>query len=119
MVIGQALVSMNSRLVAKGDSSPGPRAMSKKSYQKAIGDPLKKFRQPPARQECPPQLRKHLEQMMEEDHRSGKPLRAAVITASNGVPDKWFFEKARALGYKFEDEFKFWTAQRALLWINK
>jgi len=95
--------------------------MAKKPYRpKLIGDPLKKFKQPSKVQECHPQLRKHMEQMMEEDHRSHKPLRSAIVTSSrSGLPDKWSFEKARQLGYKFDDEKEFWEAQCRALRADK
>jgi hypothetical protein len=86
--------------------------MSKKNRPRVIGDPLRKFKQPHKKNECPPAMRKMLEEMMELDHREGRPLRAALTTSSkSGMPDKWFFEKARALGYKFDNEFEFWSDQ--------
>lgn len=45
-----------------------------------------------------------LEQIMAEDHESGRPLRAAVVIskARGGMPAPGFFDKARELGLDFE-----------------
>ena len=45
-----------------------------------------------------------LEEMMAEDHRSGRPFQAAVVIskARNGLPAPGFFEKASQLGLNFE-----------------
>ena len=45
-----------------------------------------------------------LEQLMAEDHQSGRPLRAAVVVskARGGLPAPGFFDKAKELGLDFE-----------------
>ena len=45
-----------------------------------------------------------LEEMMAEDHRSGRPFRAAVVISKtrNGMPAPGFFKKAHQLGLKFK-----------------
>ena len=45
-----------------------------------------------------------LEQIMAEDHQSGRPFRAAVVIskARGGLPAPGFFEKAKELGLDFE-----------------
>ena len=45
-----------------------------------------------------------LEQIMTEDHQSGRPFRAAVVIskARGGLPAPGFFEKAKELGLDFE-----------------
>ena len=55
-----------------------------------------------------------LEEMMVEDYRNGRPLRAAVVIskAGGGLPARGFFEKAEELGLKFE------TADRARHYQN-
>lgn len=84
----------------------------KPNRPRVIGDPLKKFKRPSVIQECHPGMKKHLEKLMEEDHRAGRAFGAALMVSSrSGMPDQWFFEKARALGYKFDDEKAFWEHQ--------
>ena len=45
-----------------------------------------------------------LEEMMAEDHKSGRPFRAAVVIskARDGLPAPGFFQKADQLGLKFK-----------------
>ena len=45
-----------------------------------------------------------LEQIMAEDHQSGRPFRAAVVIskARGGLPAPGFFDKAKELGMDFE-----------------
>jgi hypothetical protein len=55
---------------------------------------------------------------MEEDARSGKPLRAAVLrqkVSSGGLPAAGFFAKAAALGYRITDPGTFVQDQRRRL----
>ncbi len=80
-----------------------------KAYRpKRIGDPFKKFKQLHRKPVLEPTMRKYLEKAMEEDHRAGLPFRAAMYTSNvSGLPDAFFFEKARALGYEFDDEREF------------
>ncbi len=83
-----------------------------KAKSRIIGDPFKKFKRPSVVQDCHPQLRKILEKIMEEDHRAGRPLSTAVMTSPrSGLPDQWFFEKAKSLGYQFDDPMVFWMKQ--------
>ncbi len=92
-----------------------PYPMKPKS--RVIGDPLKKFKKGPSViQEAPEEIRKAIEQTMEEDHKNDHPFRSAYITSSlTGIPDKWWFDKARSLGCVFEDERTFWEEQRKAL----
>jgi hypothetical protein len=51
-------------------------------------------------------LTARLEQLMEEDARAGKPLRAAVLRqrmSPRQMPAPGFFEKAAELGYQISD----------------
>jgi hypothetical protein len=67
-----------------------------------------------------PNLHRHIESSMEDDHQAKCPFRAAlVINRQNNIPGLRFFEKARKLGYKidsgFDAERSFWEDQiRAL-----
>ena len=57
---------------------------------------------------------------MEEDHREGRAFSAAIVVSTkSGLPDQWFFEKARALGYRIDDEQAFWEEQCRLLKTEK
>jgi hypothetical protein len=57
-------------------------------------------------------MRVYLEQAMEQDHRAGLPLRSALFTSEkSSIPDQWFFDKARQLGYHFTDEMAFHEQQ--------
>ena len=86
--------------------------MAKKPRRpKLIGDPLRRFKQPKENRMLP-KMQAYLETTMEQDHRAGLPLRAALFTSEDsGIPDKWFFDKARALGYRMNGEQDFHEAQ--------
>ncbi len=85
-----------------------------KPKSRVIGDPLKKFKKGPSIiQEAPEHLRKEIEALMEEDHKRGQPFHSVHLVSSlTGLPDKWWFDKARALGHVFEDERAFWQSQK-------
>jgi hypothetical protein len=102
--------------------------MAKKGH-KIIGDPLKRFKEPspsssdpfqknrrPAVsiiQEAPGKLREFFEGWMEVDARLGLPFMSAQVTSERtGLPDEWWFRKARALGRVFEDPEEFWKKER-------
>ena len=86
--------------------------MPKPYRPKRIGDPLKKFKQPRKEQTWWTAQRAFLEKTMEEDHRAGLPLRASMYTNHiSGLPDGWFFDKAREIGYKFDDPREFAKGQ--------
>ncbi|MBL8225313.1 MAG: hypothetical protein JNM50_08285 [Chromatiales bacterium] len=64
-------------------------------------------------------LTARLEQLMEEDARAGKPLRAAVLRqrlSPGQLPAPGFFEKAAALGYQVSDGEAFAKDQRRRLY---
>ncbi len=102
-------------LVRKPKMPPKTTRVNRKK-PRVIGDPLQKFRPPGKVIDQPPdRLRAQLEKMMDYDHAKGIALRAAaVINSKIGMPDPWFFEKARALGYQFEDDKTFWEEQIAI-----
>ena len=55
-------------------------------------------------------LTARLEQLMEEDARAGKPLRAAVLRqrlSPGQLPAPGFFDKAAGLGFQFSDHAAF------------
>ncbi|MCC1480298.1 hypothetical protein [Roseibaca sp. Y0-43] len=58
-----------------------------------------------------------LEGLMEQDSAKGQALRAALVTgrASNGLPARGFFDKARALGHDVDDPAAFHHRQIAAL----
>jgi len=57
-----------------------------------------------------------LNALMEDDHRGKRPLTSSlVVSSAKGFPGKGYFEKARALGYDFEDDLEFWHSQCAAL----
>lgn len=58
-----------------------------------------------------------LEALMEQDSAKGQALRAALVTgrASNGLPARGFFDKARALGHDVDDPAAFHHRQIAAL----
>src|SRR5512135_808209 len=79
--------------------------MPKQYRPKCIGDPLKKFKGPSQQQTWWNAQRAFLEKTMEEDHRAGLSMRASMYSSSqSGMPDSWYFEKAKKLGYKIKDE---------------
>jgi hypothetical protein len=83
--------------------------MAKKPYRpKLIGDPLRKFKQGHARPHLPTAMQKYLEKTMSEDHIAGFPFRASLfVSEGSNTPDPFFFEKARSLGYRFDNEWDF------------
>lgn len=61
-------------------------------------------------------LTQALEIMMKEDAAAGRPLLAAmVISRSHPLPNRGFFDLARALGHVVPDEAAFHAAQLAAL----
>jgi hypothetical protein len=53
-----------------------------------------------------------LADIMDEDHRAGRPLTCALVVSSvSGKPGRGFFDKARALGYQFTNDEAFWETQ--------
>lgn len=67
------------------------------------------------------QLTEALEALMEEDARSGAPLRAALLEGrlAAGLPARGFFDKAAALGFDVSDPVAFAQAHRARSFENK
>ena len=61
-------------------------------------------------------LTQALELLMEQDSATGQPMLAAlVISRSHPLPNRGFFDKARALGHDCADEPAFHAAQLAAL----
>ena len=61
-------------------------------------------------------LTQALEILMEQDVAAGQPLVAAmVVSRTHPLPNRGFFDKARGLGFVFEDEPAFHAAQLAAL----
>ncbi len=67
------------------------------------------------------QLTEALEALMEEDARSGAPLRAALLEGrlAAGLPARGFFDKAAELGFDVADAAAFTQDHRARLWGNQ
>ena len=59
-----------------------------------------------------------LETLMEDDARTGAPLRAALCEGrlNHGLPARGFFDKAADLGFDVSDPHGFVTLQRTALW---
>ena len=49
--------------------------------------------------------------IMEEDKRAGRALTCALVTTGTGLPHKGFFDRAKDLGFQFQDEREFWESQ--------
>jgi hypothetical protein len=109
----------------------GILAVAKKPHR-VIGDPLRKFKEAPKTppvdpfqrnerrpavsiiQEAPEKLREFFEGWMEIDARLGLPfMTSTVVSERTGIPDEWWFRKARELGCQFDDPAAFWQQQRA------
>ena len=61
-------------------------------------------------------LTQALEFIMEQDGAAGQPLLAAkVVSRTHPMPNRGFFDMARALGHVFDDEATFHAAQLAAL----
>lgn len=54
-----------------------------------------------------------LGEIFEEEHAAGRPALTSIVTHKDGdkEPGPGFYEQARALGYRFEEPFVFWSTQ--------
>jgi hypothetical protein len=51
--------------------------------------------------------------IFEDEHEAGKPALTAIVTHKDGdkEPGPGFYDQARALGYRFDEPFVYWSTQ--------
>lgn len=59
-----------------------------------------------------PRLARVLDRINSYEHRAGRPLLSAVVVGVKGIPDRSFFDLARALGlYVGDGEARYWSEE--------